>query len=177
MFTKEYSFTGRHAEMVKSLTEKVESESAFRFFERNLDVYILAPIIGFLYGKKASGDNSTTTTRKIFPDQLIKESSQLKYNYQLIMLIDQKYEPSLENRIDKAFRFYGTEKTERDKQLFEEYVLGGVEVLYEKLTDSEKAITVDDYVRNLYGFLEEFHDRYNSSISDDFICELCSVAK
>lgn len=177
MFSKEYSFYGKHADMVKFLTSKVDSKSSFKFFERNIDVYILAPIIGFLYGRKSTKDDTSVTTTKIFPEQLIKETIQLKYNYQLIMLIDQKNEPLLENRIDKAFRYYGGKEGEKDKNLFEEYVLGGVEVLYEKVTDFGKAITIDDYVNNLYDFLEEFHERYNFDISDDFICDLCSVAR
>ena len=51
------------------------------------------------------------------------------------MLLDKNHEANLEARIDKAFRYYGSEKAKADEVLYEEYVRGGVDVLYEKLTD------------------------------------------
>lgn len=175
MFNKEYSFTGIHAGKVKKLTAQFNKESTAKMFSRNIDVYIIAPLIGFLYGRKADSDKSSSDTTKIFPEQLIKESSNLKYNYQLIMLLDEKNEASFENRLDKAFRYYGSDDNVSDKQLFEKYVRGGVDVLYEKLI--EEANSTEDYLRNLYDFLEEFHERYNEAVSNDIIMELCVLAK
>ena len=51
MFDKEYLFRGRHAERVNILTAKFDDST--KLFERNFDVYIMAPIVGFLYGRKA----------------------------------------------------------------------------------------------------------------------------
>lgn len=175
MFSKEYSFTGIHADKVRKLTAQFDKESAARLFSRNIDVYIIAPLIGFLYGRKADIDKSNNDTTKIFPEQLIKESSNLKYNYQLIMLLDENNEASFDNRLDKAFRYYGSVDNVSDRQLFEKYVRGGVDILYEKLI--EKANSTEDYLRNLYDFLEEFHERYNEAVSNDIIMELCVLAR
>ena len=116
MFDKEYSFTGKHAEMVIKLTNEFDSKKN-KFFEHNYDVYMLAPIIGFLYQRKAELDrNSDIKPTKIFPEQLIRRADDFKFNYRLIMLLDKEYEPDLEKRIEKAFR--GLNSPE-DEELYE----------------------------------------------------------
>ena len=48
------------------------------------------------------------------------------------MLLDSEYEPDEQKRLDKAFRHLGQDE---DLDLFDQYVLGGVDVLYEKLIE------------------------------------------
>ncbi|MBG9797115.1 hypothetical protein O0555_11910 [Brevibacillus laterosporus] len=177
LFLKEYSFRGSHAEKVNKLTSQFDESASSKFFNRNIDVYILAPLIGFLYGRKAALDKSGSETTKIFPEQLIKEQTILKYNYQLIMLLDKKNEGSFDERLNKAFRNYGneSEQTLSDEQSYEHYVLGGVDVLYEKLI--EGATTSEDYIAKLYDFMEEFNDRYNETGLDEKILDLCALAR
>ncbi len=164
MFDKEYSFRGKHAEMVKKLTAKFD-ENNDKLFERNVDVYKMAPIVGFLYGKKAEidKDNGVTPT-KIFTDALMKEERDLKFAYVLITLLSDKKEKTIEDRMDQVFRFYETEKAKEDEENFERYVLGGVEILYEKLIEKS-----DDYLRNLYDFMEEFDNRYRNVTTDEIL--------
>ncbi len=170
MFDKEYSFYGLHAEKVNKLTAPFDSNSSVKLFNRNLDVYILAPIIGFIYGRKSIIDKSISLTASIFPEQLLKEQQTLKYIYQLIMLVDNKKELSFEDRLNKAFRNYSRENSFDDQILYEQYVLGGVEVLYEKLIESNKAI--GGYINTFYDFIDEFHERYHNDISTEKIIEL-----
>jgi hypothetical protein len=177
LFSKEYSFRGTHAEKVNKLTAQFDSHSSAKLFNRNIDVYILAPIIGFLYGRKGEIDKSGNEVTKIFPEQLIREQPILKYNYQLIVLLDKKREASFDERLNKAFRYYGneSEQTLNDEQIYEQYVLGGIDVLYEKLIDG--ASKPEDYITNLYDFLEEFHERFNEDVSDEKILDLCALAR
>ena len=98
---------------------------------------------------------------------MINASDQLKFILRLILLLDKEYEPDEAKRIDKAFRYFGTEE---DLALFDQYVLGGVEVLYEKLI--EGANGPDEYIERLYDFVEEFNDRFNSGISNEDIVNL-----
>lgn len=172
MFDKEYSFRGIHAEKVIKLTAKFDRDN--QLFARNLDVYMAAPIIGFLYGRKADLDKGTETT-KIFPDILMREQPNLKFNYRLIILLDKENEPNFDERVNKAFRYYGSEKVLDDEQLYEQYVRGGVDVLYEKLIETAK--NSEDYLKNLYDFLEDFEERYNSFITTDSILDLCRLAR
>ena len=88
MFDKEYSFKGTHAEKVNKLTAKFDDKN--QLFKRNLDVYMMAPIVGFLYQRKAdvnTGDGTQKPT-KIFPQQLIENGDDLAFTYRLIMLLD-----------------------------------------------------------------------------------------
>lgn len=174
MFDKEYSFKGKHADMVEKLTGSFSianadgtTQNKHKLFERNFDVYLLAPIIGFLYRRTAEVDISTSNNTKIFPDIQMKNIDDLKFNYRLIMLLDTNNEPNAETRIEKAFR--GIENKD-DEALYDRYVLGGVEVLYEKIFD--RANTTEDIINNLYDFLEEFNDRYNDDIDMEHILEL-----
>lgn len=175
MFDKEYSFKGTHAEKVNRLTAKFDDKN--QLFKRNLDVYIMAPIVGFLYQRKAevnNGDGSQKPT-KIFPQQLIENGDDLAFNYRLIMLLDKKNAPQIDERVDKAFRLFNSDKAAEDEKLYEQYVLGGVDVLYEKLM--ENANGPEDYLKNLYDFMEEMDERYNQTIDSDRISELCKMAK
>ena len=153
MFDKEYSFKGTHAEKVNKLTAKFDGKN--QLFKRNLDVYMMAPIVGFLYQRKAdvnTGDGTQKPT-KIFPQQLIDNGDDLAFTYRLIMLLDKKNSNSLDERIDKAFRQFNSAQAEDDEKLYEQYVLGGVDVLYEKLMESANG--TEDYLKNLYDFYEK----------------------
>lgn len=176
LFEKEYSFRGSHAERVQALTYQFDDYSSAKIFFSNINLYVIAPLIGFLYGRKANLDKSSNVTTKIFTQQLSSVLTDLQYNYRLIMLLDEKNEPTFEKRLDKAFRNYGNESEETlaDEQLYEQYVLGGIDVLYEKLIES--AVNPEDYFMNLYEFIEEFEERYNLNFSSDNILDLCRLA-
>lgn len=171
IFSTEYVFKGDHAEKVKALSSfKFDKEHTF--FERNMDVYLLAPIVGFLYNRRSPVDKGTFTT-KIFADILLKYQKELEFNYRLVMLLDEEYESNFENRVNKAFRDYGSDKAKVDMERFDEYVRGGVDVLHEKLL--QNATMPDQYIKNLYEFMKDFESRYNQS--SDEIIDLCKLAR
>ena len=145
MFDKEYAFKGSHAEKVIKLTAKIDDRN--QIFKRNYDVYLMAPIVGFLYQRKAETDNSGDKTTKIFPEILMNNSDDLAFNYRLIMLLDKKNEPDIEGRVDKAFRLYNSDKAADYEKLYDQYVLGGVDVLYEKIIGT--GTSAADYLSNL----------------------------
>ena len=171
MFDKQYRFTGSHAQKVNELTAIFDETAKTKLFERNLDVYINAPLIGFLYKTKGVKDtNGNVSDQNIFPEQLINNSDQLKYIFRLILLLDTEHEPDRDKRLDKAFRTF-EQSDNNDLALFDSYVLGGVDVLYEKLI--KEATNSSDYINKLYDFLEEFHERFNEDISSETILKLC----
>ena len=173
MFDKEYSFRGKHCDYVIKLTAEYDTKK-HKLFATNYDVYAIAPIVGFLYGRKAELDKTGDAT-KIFPDKLMKEQQNLLFNYRLIMILDKNHEADFNERLNKAFRYYGSDKAAIDEELYESYVRGGVEVLYEKLIAN--ATNPDDYLMNLYDFMEEFDERYNGTVSTDSIIDLCQLAR
>ncbi len=175
MFERDYTFKGKHANIVTRLTAEIDSETKFKLFERNIDVLIIAPIVGYLYGKMSKRDDESPAIdniKKINFDQLNRELKTLNFNYELIMLLYDKEKLSIENRLDNAFRFSNNSiEKEECNRIYEQYILGGLEILDEKLLKS--ATTVDDYINNIYNFICEYNDRYNKLISDEDILNLC----
>jgi len=175
MFERDYNFKGKHANIVTKLTTEIDSDTKFKLFERNIDVLIIAPIVGYLYGKISKRDDESPATdnvKKINFDQMNRESKTLNFNYELIMLLHNKDKLSIEDRLDNAFRYNtGTEEKEECNNIFEQYALGGIEILEEKLL--KDATTVDDYINNIYNFVSEYNDRYNKLISEEEILNLC----
>ncbi len=175
MFERDYNFKGRHAVIVTQLTSEIDTDTKFKIFERNVDVFIIAPIVGFLYGRMSKKDEegpATDNIKKINFDQMNRESKTLNFNYELIMLLHNKENLSIDQRLDNAFRYStGTEEKNECYKIFEQYLLGGIDVLAEKLL--KDASTVDDYINNIYNFISEYNDRYNKKISDQDILDLC----
>jgi len=173
MFASDYQFKGSHAEKVKTLvTVKFDKENTL--FERNMDVFLLAPIVGFLYQQRADADKKSQSTTNILAEIMNKYKMELEFTFRLIMLLDDDYEKLFENRANKAFRDYGDKKNSPDLERYDSYVRGGVDVLYEKLCEPSKM--PDDYIKNLYEFMEDFERRYGQTASDD-ILKMCRQAK
>ena len=170
MFDKQYRFTGSHAEMVSALTSVFDEVAKAKLFERNLDVYMNAPLIGFIFKRKGvKNSDGDIADQNIFPEQLINNSEQLKYIFRLILILDTQHEPNEEARLDNAFRRFGAD--EADLQLFDAYVLGGVEVLYEKLI--EGSTDPSEYINRMYDFVEEFNERFNDGVTSKDVLDMC----
>ena len=140
-FRREKTLYGKHAMYMKELKDK-------EIFSRYIDVYKAAAPIGFLYNKKEIEDKFKNSLgkleeSKIFTEQVVRESKYLKINFQLIILLDKEYE--------------------NDIELFESYVRGGIEILYEKcISDSTQK---DDFMDNIINFLEELKIKYPKEYS------------
>lgn len=169
MFKTEYTFLGKHAEKVEKLIGIFDQKSNAKLFDRVIDVYMIAPIVGFLYNERVSLDKTKNeitnkiSTKKIFFETITKYESELKFTFQLLLLLDKGYEPDEKKRIDKAFRNFG--ENPADKERFEEYVRGGVDVLYRNLI--EYSTRQEDYVNNLYDFLNETKEKFNENIDKE----------
>lgn len=171
MFNRDYSFRGRHAEMVIALTALFDDKGN-KLFIRNLDVYLVAPIVGFIFGRTAELESTGKTTNILF-EAMSKETTTLWFNYRLIMLLDKNNEQDFDKRIEKAFRQYGSDQAKNDEELYESYVRGGVELLHEKLMKNIKI--PEDYLKNLYEFMDEYESLYGQS--SDEILDLVQLAK
>ena len=175
MFDKQYRFKGRHALRVDQLTAAFDTVSKAKLFERNVDVYTNAPLVDFLYGRLAEPDDEKNPetgqvySQNVMGDRVIYSQEELMFNFRLIMLLDAGYESDKDERINKAFRHMGEDPA--DEERFDSYVRGGIDVLYEKLI--EGAESPNDYMTRLYEFLEEFEERFNSTVNSDDILELC----
>lgn len=136
-FKKPIYIKGKHARMAGELWNQKNIEAGF--FQRLIDIYIVAPIIGFRMGRKAESDNSANIdgimdSRTIFAEQVVKESDKLNYIMQMILMLE--YSETMPGReaINLALRAPETlEDYQKMLNLFESYVRGGIEVLHEDL--------------------------------------------
>lgn len=179
MFDKEYSFKGSHAQKVVNLTAKFNDTTSI--FKTNIDVFITAAIVGYLYQRKSEPNNQKTKdgksqSTKIFLDAFKSHQTDLYFAYRLVILSDKKYEPNFEQRVNKAFKYFYEKDNDADFELFEKYVLGGIDVLHEKLI--ENGSTTNDYVMKLYDFVDDIHSRYYQDSDDsNFSEELLKIAR
>lgn len=167
MFDTNFDITGVHANYLKDLCElrgnvpDKDQHNNFKIFKSYVDAYVLCPLIGFQYGRKGTMGSVSDGDVGILSEQIIKRSNELKYIYQIIMLIDEESEPDVDKRIYRAFNF--SENNEEDKkmiasnmELFNQYFLGGIEVMYEQFV--KDSVDRDTYLRKIFDFTKKFNE-------------------
>lgn len=173
LFGKNIIIYGKHAKYMKALANKFGTEQNQGFFKRNLDVYIAAPIIGKLFNRKADVDKTIDEDTKIFLEQVNESIEELRMNYRIIMMLEDRDSVDLEERINRAFRYdKNDEKREYGDKVFSSYVLGGIEVLYEKLIGNET--NTDRLVENAFEFIEDLKDTYADTYDVNELIKLSS---
>lgn len=143
LISKDFNFNGKHALMVDKLQQS-------GLFEYLWQIFVAAPLVGYIYKRK--GEPDTGEKKTIFLGQLTPRYEIIHFIYKLILLADNINEESPEERIKKAFMNIDTESAKPDEHLFLLYLLGGVEILHEKLIENSS-----DIMNNLKNFLEEIH--------------------
>lgn len=162
MFEKYYELNGKHATYTKHLRDTA------KIFLRIIDVYMVAAIIGFLHGRKAEKDTGSNDTAKMFTDIFIAEQDKCILIYRLIMLLDTTTGLTADQRVDRAFRDDTNEEAVKQNMLlFNAYVLGGIEVLYENF--STNCTTSDDYINALYKYVNDFKNEIDGTSFDDLL--------
>lgn len=173
MFDKDLNITGKHGDYMRKIVAELDFDKN-KFFRFAYDAYRCVAIIGFLYGRKAQKQTSSKDDYTIFLSQIKNIQNDLDFNYKLIMLLDKEYETNFDNRLQKAFNYSLSDRPKEDVEVFEQYSLGGIEILYEKLIkDANKP---EDYISNLMAFIQEFNERYNSDVDSVNLVELCRTA-
>ena len=182
--TSEFQFKGKHADYVRKLTSEIDTRTKFKIFQYNVDVLVLAPIVGMIYGRSSSIDNDNSINSvKINYQQLTNRSSSINYNKEFILLLNRRENIDINERINRAFRYIYDEKEEMKAKKEEcekeyiEYVLGGVEVLFEKIMINNDPKNIDDYIDNLFSFVSDIKERMSSIVSDDELYKLCLNAE
>lgn len=163
MFDKDMQIKGKHATYWKALSQlpgnAVNTTNNFKIFENYIYVYMVAPIIGLLNGRKSYVDpnDESKDTAGMLAEIQIKNSTKLKYIYRLIILCDDSEGLTDEERIDWAFRSDNKpEDVQKGMALFNAYFFGGLEILYEEFVNN--CITDDDYIRKMYEFVNNFNE-------------------
>lgn len=154
MFENDYTINGKHATYIKFLVNDT------KLFDRYIDVYMNGAIFGLLYNRHGSKDNSSQDRARIYADAFATCREECIFLYRLTMLLDEDTIISTEQRIDRTFRDDAdenkVEKLTKNLELFHSYILGGIEILYEKY--SEGCATQDDYISRAYDLMESFSE-------------------
>ena len=166
---KTYHFRGKHGSRISQLTSIFDSASQSKMFERILDIHSIAPLVGYLYGRREEIDNDDDFEGERQSRATDSEEETLIFSYRLIMLLDFEYEPDPQKRIENAFNLSGD--TSEGRKLFNQYLRGGIDVLYEKLIEGKS--DPDSYVERLCDFLKDLQDRYNHKVNVEKLLELC----
>ncbi|MBP7174625.1 MAG: hypothetical protein KBA53_00210 [Thermoclostridium sp.] len=165
MFERDYELKGKHATYTKYLRDTAG------LFVRFIDVYMVAAVIGFLHGRRAERDTGGNDAAKMFADLFIVERDKLEFIYRLIMLLDTTTGLTADQRVDRAFRDDTNEEAmKRNMLLFNSYVLGGMEILYEKF--STNCTTSDDYINALFVYVTGFKNELDGVSEDDLLVKL-----
>jgi len=178
MFNKDFKITGKHANYWKDLCVLAgnvpdrELHNNFKIFKAYIDAYITCPIIGFQFNRKGVIDNSVPGEAGMLAEVIIKRSNELKFVYQIIMLLDTDSEPDVDKRVFRAFNF--SEETEEDRKaiaenmsIFNAYFLGGLEVLHEQFVD--ECFDEDAYLQKMHSFAKQFYESQDGKALEDAI--------
>lgn len=158
MFDKVYIFYGKHADMIKKLTTKLSDDIGRGFFFTNYEVYQVAPLVGFIYKRTSLAERSDNIT-KIFPETMIGKQQELIFNYRNLMALIYKDKPR-EEMMEIAFHLdHDDEKRKQYDELYDSYVLGGLEEIYERIFEKNDADTIEEYLMNLHEFLQDLNAR------------------
>ncbi len=156
MFNNDILIRGKYATYLKYLSKKTEKndrkEKVAGVFERHIDVYMTATVIGLVHGLRREDDSSDSSeTVKIFADAVSREQLNLLTIFRSVMLIDNSCGLNADERIDRAFK---NPDTPENLKLFNSYVRGGLEWLYENFTQG--ATTQDEYLAKIYEIVGNF---------------------
>lgn len=148
LFSNEIEFRGKYATYARFLRDDVKIVQTFR------EAYVLGVIVGFMNNKTETDDNTPeVSSASIFPTELSKRKTDLRFIYRIIMLLKEEQGFSLDDYKNRAFR----DDPEDDKEtynnnmkLFNSYACGGVEFLYEIFKNETE---IDKVVDKLRAFL------------------------
>lgn len=82
-----------------------------------------------------------------------------------------RYYSLFEGYLWLVYVYFQSEKKQIDADI--DFFKMRIEVLEEKLLDKDNPTNIDDYINNIYYFLQDYNDRYNNVISENEILDLC----
>lgn len=154
MFLKNYYFYGRHADMVKELTSIIDESSGAKIFASNIDVLIYASLVGLFYNHKSKPDTTDKNNHtNILAEQFNGKTKEIHLVFKFVTLLGNKDKFDDVTRLNKTFR---NPETDDNYRVFEEYMIGGLEEIYDMLMVKSN-INYQDYLTSLNKMLNGFN--------------------
>ncbi|MDR0747171.1 MAG: hypothetical protein LBE89_04680 [Helicobacteraceae bacterium] len=168
MFENDYTFNGKHATYIKYLVDEA------KLYERYIDVLMNGVVFGLLYNRTSQRDRESQDRARVYADAFANCREDCMFLYRMVMLLDKNGDMSDEQTIDRAFRDDAegseNEKVKGNLDVFFSYVLGGIEVLFETLTDGCTAEL--DYIDNAFDKMKSFREEIMGVRHDEKLSEL-----
>ena len=152
MFENDYALTGKHATYVKSLVNA-------KLYKRYIDVYMNGAVFGLLHNRTAPVDKDSSDRARIYADAFANCRMECVFLYRLVILLEKSSKLESPERIDRAFRDDANEddpeKLKQNLELFNSYVRGGIEEIYEEFIDGH-GTTPEEYLDRAMEVMEQF---------------------
>lgn len=168
MFENDYTFNGKHATYIKYLVDEA------KLYERYIDVLMNGAVFGLLYNRTSLRDRESQDRARVYADAFANCREDCMFLYRLVMLLDKSGGLSDEQIVDRAFREDAAgadnDKIKENLELFYSYVLGGIEILYETLTDG--CSMEIDYIDKAFDKMKSFREELQGFSYEEKVSEL-----
>lgn len=155
-FRSTVRFTGRHKVYIDAIWKQNDIKESF--IKTLYELYGIAAIIGLRTNNKSEVDPDQNEVRNLQSDQLLNYRSVLNTIMTTVLLLDESTGLSEEERINRAFKKPTTvEQFNENVELFNSYVRGGIEYLYDALvvrTLSDESAYTDVRIENIIALIE-----------------------
>ena len=150
LFENEIELHGKYASEIRFLKDEVGIFNSLR------DAYVVAAIIGFITKADLEvNEEENVKEASIFSDEIKRRRKELKFIYQLIMLLDENPEFNIDDYKNRTFRDDPEDYPETVREnmtIFNNYVCKGLDYLYVKFINCNR---LDATVDTLYEFVHE----------------------
>ncbi|MCL1945188.1 MAG: hypothetical protein FWF56_05235 [Firmicutes bacterium] len=127
--------------------------------EINEEDNTISKITKTTYGKE--------THAQISQGQILKEKTNLEFVYNLVMLYHNQKTMSNEQNTKRVFLESDKNNEEQDWKIFESYVLGGIEFIYEKLTDNGLNNNIEQVSKSMMEMVVDFCEKFEIDCIED----------
>lgn len=151
LFMTDYVFKGSHCDKVLALTSKIDADSNSYIFSSSVELFIFAALVGCYFNRRCKPERSSGKETKIMVSQFIEHKNDINLAFRFVLLTGNRENSDSVERLNKTFR---NPETDENYSLFEEYMLGGIDEIYEHLILSSNT-HYEDYLTSLNKFLNE----------------------
>lgn len=171
LFLVDYVFRGKQCEKATILTNRIDSNSNATIFSSLIELFVFASLIGCYYNRRAKPDKDQSKTTKIFSGQFTSHENDVKMAYKFVLLTSNK---ECDDPIERLNRTFRNPEAESNYNLFEEFMLGGIDEIYDWLIlDTNNRY--EDYltsINKLLSDIKKVEDLYDNILeTDDFFKE------
>jgi len=162
LFLENYLFRGGHAAKVRELLKEVDKETSAKLFNSAIELFMISAVIGCINNKRSIPEISNDTFN-IFAEQFSNHGATLRYLLKLVLLVSDSKDLNNIDRINRAFREI---ENEDNVNLFEEYVLGGLEEIHSHFFEGNKRLFYDDFYSALKIFVSDYNKLENDNLDE-----------